>query len=168
MYLAGIPDLLVTIEEMVAEGDKVAVRRTCEGTHRGELLGIPPTGKHVRVSGISIFCLTRGKIAEQWEQLDQLALMRQLGVLPTPGAGSALGPQPGCPATSDQTDRGAQFAGVGVGRAVAGRNRIARASDHPHDRPDRPSRSVRVAIRRARALASRSSLRSRASWSSAP
>ena len=84
MYLAGIPDLRVTIEELVAEGDRVAVRRSYGGTHQGELLGIPPTGKQVQISGISIFRLAEGKIAEHWEQLDRLALMQQLGVLPTP------------------------------------------------------------------------------------
>ncbi len=88
MYLAGIPDLRVTIEELVAEADKVAVRRSYDGTHQGELLGVPPTGKHVRIGGISIFRLAGGKIAEQWEQLDRLALMQQLGVLPTPGQGA--------------------------------------------------------------------------------
>jgi steroid delta-isomerase-like uncharacterized protein len=86
MYLAGIPDLRVTIEEMVAEGDKVGVRRSYEGTHRGELLGVPPTGKQVRIGGISIFRLAGGKIAEHWEQLDRLALMQQLGVIPAPAA----------------------------------------------------------------------------------
>jgi steroid delta-isomerase-like uncharacterized protein len=85
MYLAGIPDLRVTIEELVAEGDKVGVRRTYEGTHQGELLGVPPTGNHVQIGGISIFRLAGGKIAESWEQVDLLALMRQLGALPTPG-----------------------------------------------------------------------------------
>ena len=85
MYLAGIPDLRVTIEELVAEGDKVGVRRTYEGTHQGELLGVPPTGNHVRIGGISIFRLAGGKIAESWEQVDLLALMQQLGALPTPG-----------------------------------------------------------------------------------
>jgi steroid delta-isomerase-like uncharacterized protein len=88
MYLAGIPDLRVSIEELVAEGDKVAVRRSYAGTHRGELLGIPATGKQVRIGGISIFRLADGKVAEQWEQLDRLALMQQLGVLPTPGQGT--------------------------------------------------------------------------------
>ena len=85
MYLAGIPDLRVTIEELVAEADKVAVRRSYDGTHQEELLGVPPTGKHVRIGGISIFRLAEGKIAEHWEQLDRLTLMQQLGVLPTPG-----------------------------------------------------------------------------------
>jgi steroid delta-isomerase-like uncharacterized protein len=89
MYLAGIPDLRVSIEDLVAEGDKVAVRRSYEGTHQGELLGVPPTGKHVQIGGISIFRLAQGKITEQWEQLDRLALMQQLGVLPTPGQGSS-------------------------------------------------------------------------------
>jgi len=86
MYLAGIPDLRVTIEEMVAEGDKVAVRRSYEGTHQGELLGIPATGKHLQLGGISIFRLAGGKIAEHWEQLDRLTLMQQLGVIPAPAA----------------------------------------------------------------------------------
>jgi predicted ester cyclase len=84
MYLAGLPDLRVTIEELVAEGDKVAVRRSYAGTHRGELLGVPPTGKQLQLGGISIFRLTGGKIAEHWEQLDRLTLMQQLGVVPTP------------------------------------------------------------------------------------
>ena len=86
MYLAGLPDLRVTIEELVAEGDKVGVRRSYAGTHRGELLGIPATGKQVRIGGISIFRLAGGKIAEHWEQLDRLALMQQLGVIPAPAA----------------------------------------------------------------------------------
>ena len=86
MYLAGIPDLRVTIEELVAEGDKVAVRRSYEGTHQGELLGIPATGNHLQLGGISIFRLAGGKIAEHWEQLDRLTLMQQLGVIPAPAA----------------------------------------------------------------------------------
>ena len=85
MFLAGLPDLRVTIEELVADADKVAVRRSYTGTHQGTLLGIAPTGKQVRIAGISIIRLADGKIAEQWEQLDRLALLQQLGVLPTPG-----------------------------------------------------------------------------------
>jgi steroid delta-isomerase-like uncharacterized protein len=64
MYLTAIPDLRVTIEDLVAEGDKVAVRRSYEGTHQGELLGIPATGKQLQVGSISIFRLVDGKIAE--------------------------------------------------------------------------------------------------------
>ncbi len=85
MYIAAIPDLRVPIEDMVAEGDKVVVRWTAEGTQRGELLGIPPTGKRLRFSGISIYRLAEGKVAEVWEQFDRLGLMQQLGVIPTPG-----------------------------------------------------------------------------------
>jgi len=73
----------------VAEGDKVAVRRSYEGTHRAELLGIPATGKRLQFGGISIFRLANGRIAEHWEQLDRLALMQQLGVVPAPDAPSA-------------------------------------------------------------------------------
>jgi steroid delta-isomerase-like uncharacterized protein len=88
-YLTAVPDMRATIEDMVAEGDKLAVRWTVQGTHRGELLGIPPTGKPVRFSGISIYRLAAGKIAEQWEQWDRLPLLQQLGVLPTPAAPAA-------------------------------------------------------------------------------
>ena len=84
MYQTGIPDLHVTIEDLVAEGDKVAARRSYEGTHQGELLGIPATGKRVQIGGISIFRLAGGKITEHWEQIDGLALMQQLGVFPAP------------------------------------------------------------------------------------
>jgi predicted ester cyclase len=90
MYLDAIPDFRVTIEDLVAEGEKVAVRRTYEGTHRGgPLLGIPATGKRSQFGGISIFRLANGRIAEHWEQLDRLALMQQLGVVPAPDAPSA-------------------------------------------------------------------------------
>ena len=89
MYLNAAPDLRVTIEDLVAEDDKVGVRRSYEGTHRGELLGIPATGKPVRVGSISIFRLAEGRIVEIWEQLDLLFLMQQLGVLPAPSAPAA-------------------------------------------------------------------------------
>ncbi len=85
MYFAAIPDLHSTIDDLVAEGDKVVVRYTGEGTQQGELLGIPPTGKRFRFSGICIIRLAEGKIAENWEQDDLLGLMQQLGVLPPPG-----------------------------------------------------------------------------------
>lgn len=88
-YLAAVPDVRLTVEELVAEGDKAAVRWTGQGTQQGELLGIPPTGRHAVVRGISIYRLAGGKIAEQWEQWDRLELLRQLGVLPTSGAPTA-------------------------------------------------------------------------------
>lgn len=87
-YATAIPDLRVTIEDMVAEGDRVAVRWTADGTQRGELLGIPATGKHLHWAGISICRVTEGKMAEQFEGWDRLALMQQLGVIPTRAEGA--------------------------------------------------------------------------------
>jgi len=85
MYLAAIPDIRVPIEDMMAEGEKVAVRWTAEGTYQGELLGIPPTGKRIRFGGISIYRLDEGKVAEVWEQIDMLGFMQQLGMVVIPG-----------------------------------------------------------------------------------
>ena len=87
MYLDAIPDFRVTTEDLVAEGDKVAIRRSYDGTHKGELLGIRATGKRVQFG--SIFRLANGRIADHWEQLDRLALMQQLGVVAGPEARSA-------------------------------------------------------------------------------
>ncbi len=80
--IASMGDLHVPTEDLVAEGDRVAARWGMEGTHRGELLGIPPTGRRVRVGGISIYRLVAGKIAEQWERGDALGLRQQVGAIP--------------------------------------------------------------------------------------
>ncbi len=89
MVIAATPDLHVQIEDIVAEGDRVVVRWTYEGTHRGPLMGIPPTGKHFRTSGISISRLAEGKIAENWDEVDRLGWLQQLGVIPAPKQGVA-------------------------------------------------------------------------------
>jgi steroid delta-isomerase-like uncharacterized protein len=81
----AMPDLSATVEDMVAEGDKVAVRYTTRGTQRGELMGIPATGKAVTLTAIDILRFKGGKIAEHWLEADQLGMMQQLGVIPTPG-----------------------------------------------------------------------------------
>jgi predicted ester cyclase len=70
------------IEEMIAEGDRVMVRWSSHGTHLGESHGLPPTGKQVTNSGINIFRIADGKIAEVWDIFDRLWLWQQLGVLP--------------------------------------------------------------------------------------
>jgi steroid delta-isomerase-like uncharacterized protein len=82
----AFPDLHVTIDDMVAEGDKVAFRSTWTGTHKGEFMGVPPTNKKVTVSGIVIDRFAGGKIVEDHGQFDDLDLMRQLGLkeIPTP------------------------------------------------------------------------------------
>jgi steroid delta-isomerase-like uncharacterized protein len=84
MYFAAIPDLHATIDDMVAEGDKVSVRFTVTGTQVGELLNVPPTGKHFDVGAMCIYRIAEGKVAEQWEQIDMLGLMRQLGAILAP------------------------------------------------------------------------------------
>ena len=85
MYLAAFPDLHLTAEDMVAEGDEVAARFTMRGTHRGEFMGIPPTGKQVTMTGIQIVRIAGGRIAENWVNLDALGMLQQLGVIPAMG-----------------------------------------------------------------------------------
>jgi deazaflavin-dependent oxidoreductase (nitroreductase family) len=84
-YTSAFPDLQLTTEDMVAEGDKVAIRNTWRGTHEGAFQGLPPTGKHVMFTGSDIFRCVGGKIAEQWADLDALGLMQQLGGIPAMG-----------------------------------------------------------------------------------
>jgi steroid delta-isomerase-like uncharacterized protein len=84
MFRSAFPDTHVTLENIIAEGDKVAVRFTLRGTHGGDLMGIPPTGKPVAFTGIDINRIADGKIAERWANFDTLGLMQQLGVIPTP------------------------------------------------------------------------------------
>ena len=73
-----------TIEDVIAEQDKVVVRWTNRGTHVGEFLGIPPTGKHFTIAGIDIHRLSDGKMAEHWHVVDQLGQLQQLGLIPQP------------------------------------------------------------------------------------
>jgi predicted ester cyclase len=85
MYYAAFPDLRFTIEDQFAEGDKVVTRLSSEGTHKGELMGIAPTGKHVAgVTGIFIDRYSGGKFVEGWGNWDTLGLMQKLGVIPAP------------------------------------------------------------------------------------
>lgn len=84
MYRAAFPDLAFTVEHLVAEGDLIIAHLTARGTHRGELLGIPPTEREVFVSVMDLFRVADGKIAEQWTVMDALGLMQQLGAVPTP------------------------------------------------------------------------------------
>jgi steroid delta-isomerase-like uncharacterized protein len=71
-----------TVEDVVAEGDRVVVRWTGSGTHVGEFMGIPPTGKSFTIAGIDVYRVADGKLAEHWHVVDQLALLGQLGLLP--------------------------------------------------------------------------------------
>ena len=82
MFLTAFPDLRLTVEAQIAEGDTVVSRMTARGTHTGDLMGIAPPGKQVTMPFISIMRLADGKIAEEWEIVDEAGLLRQLGVLP--------------------------------------------------------------------------------------
>jgi len=80
----SFPDWHSTFEELIAEGDRVAERWTGRGTHRGELQGIPPTGKRVEAPGSVFYRIAGGKIVEFRGQLDMMGLMHQLGAIPSP------------------------------------------------------------------------------------
>ena len=82
MMRAAFPDLRCTIEDQIAEGDRVVHRLTCTGIHQGELMGVPPSGHRVTVGGININRIEGGRIADSWGVLDLLGLMRQIGAIP--------------------------------------------------------------------------------------
>ena len=87
LHLVAFPDLHLTIEDEIAEGDKVVQRLTMRGTHHGEFMGTPATGKQVRYTGIHISRIAGGKIVEQWAEFDALVILQQLGVMPAPRQG---------------------------------------------------------------------------------
>lgn len=92
-FLTAFPDLHATIQDVIAEGDRVAVRGFIRGTHLGELMGIPPTGKTVTVTLIDITRIADGKLVERWAQADAMGMLQQLGVVP--GATEATGERAG-------------------------------------------------------------------------
>lgn len=77
----GFPDIYQTLGDMLAEGDKVVYRTTIQGTHTGNFLGIPPTGKTAQVNDFTLLRLSQGKIVEMWYECNLLALMQQLGLV---------------------------------------------------------------------------------------
>lgn len=85
MYRAAFPDLHLTVEEVLAEGGTVVSRYTARGTHRGDLMGIPPSGKQVAIPGIVISRFADDKVVEDFEILDHLGMLQQLGVATIPG-----------------------------------------------------------------------------------
>lgn len=85
MFRSAFPDLQFTVEDQIAEGEKVVSRLTVRGTHQGELMGIPATGKKVTIGLVDILRMQDGKIVERWGQADLLGMMQQLGVAETVG-----------------------------------------------------------------------------------
>ena len=84
-YLTAFPDLHFTIEDQIAEEDKTMLRYTARGTHRGDLMGIPPTGKQVTVTGISSPVGQTARPKKSWLNFDALGMLQQLSVVPVPG-----------------------------------------------------------------------------------
>jgi predicted ester cyclase len=84
LFISAFPDMKLAVEDEVAEGDQVVTRWVMHATHKGDLMGIPATGRQVAMSGISIDRVAEGKIVEHWGEFDMLGLMQQLGVVPTP------------------------------------------------------------------------------------
>jgi steroid delta-isomerase-like uncharacterized protein len=84
MMRGGFPDIQWTLEEVIAEGDKVAARFTMRGTHRGAFFGVPPTGKTIVVQAMNFYRLSGGQFVEERGQPDLLGLLQQIGAVPTP------------------------------------------------------------------------------------
>ena len=84
MYRSAFPDTHIMVEDQIAEGDDVVTRWTGRGTHQGELLGVPPSGNRVEVSGITLDRISGGKFAESWTSYDALGMMQQIGAAPSP------------------------------------------------------------------------------------
>ena len=86
MFLSAFPDMQVTVQAVLAEGDKVATRGYFSGTHQGDFQGIPPTGKTFKAGYMDLWRADAdGKFVENWVQMDMMGLLQQLGVIPTPG-----------------------------------------------------------------------------------
>lgn len=81
-FRRAFPDLRLTIEDMVAEGEKVSFRLTLRGTHQGEFMRVSPTGKQIVVGAVDVARFEDGKVIEQWGQTDMLGLLQQLGAIP--------------------------------------------------------------------------------------
>jgi steroid delta-isomerase-like uncharacterized protein len=78
----AFPDLHVTVDEMLSDGDKVVIRSTMKGTHKGTFMNIPATGKQISVEGIDIVRISNGRVVEHWGVTDNLTMMQQLGLVP--------------------------------------------------------------------------------------
>ena len=92
MFRQAFPDSYFTVEDMVAEGDKVVSRKTFHGTHQGEFMGIPPTGKRVSIGLIDIVRIADGQVVEHRSIGDNLGMLQQLGVIPQPGQSEGASP----------------------------------------------------------------------------
>jgi steroid delta-isomerase-like uncharacterized protein len=86
-YLQGFPDTHIDLNEMVAEGDTVVLRWTATGTHTGNLMGIPASGKSMNLPGIALWRFRDGRLIECWNHFDQVTLLQQIGVMQAQAGG---------------------------------------------------------------------------------
>jgi steroid delta-isomerase-like uncharacterized protein len=91
-FREAFPDFHSTVEDQIAEGDRVVTRWRMRGTHEGEFRGIAPTGNKLDITGIGIFRFSDGKVVESWDNFDQLGMMRQLGAIPSLEESQEAGP----------------------------------------------------------------------------
>ena len=84
-YRTALPDLQCTAEDVVAEGDKVAVRWVARGTHKGDLMGIAPTGRQVTYRGIQMYRVSNGRIEEEWAAFNTVGALQEIGAIPRLG-----------------------------------------------------------------------------------
>ncbi len=89
LYRTAFPDIRLSVEDIIAEGETVVARWSCRGTHEGDLSGIAPTGKQFAIAGVSVMRFAGGKMVEGWINWDALGLMQQLGVAPEFGKAKA-------------------------------------------------------------------------------
>jgi steroid delta-isomerase-like uncharacterized protein len=84
LYRTAFPDVNINIEDIIAEGDRVMIRWTATGTHKGKLMDIEPTNKYVTVTGMSENRISGGKVVEQWNEFDDMGMLQQIGAIPQP------------------------------------------------------------------------------------
>jgi steroid delta-isomerase-like uncharacterized protein len=89
LYRGAFTNAHISVEDQLAEGDRVVTRWTGSGTHQGELMGVAPTGNQVTITGLTINRISEGKIVESWSNYDALGMMRQIGAIPEPGQGES-------------------------------------------------------------------------------
>jgi predicted ester cyclase len=82
MFFTGLPDLSHPLDELIAEGDRVAFRCRYEGTHTADFMGVPASGRHISVGGVGVMRIANGRVAEFWVSPDRMSLMQQIGALP--------------------------------------------------------------------------------------
>jgi steroid delta-isomerase-like uncharacterized protein len=91
-FFSAFPDASITVEDMIAEADKVVTRYTFRGTHQGELMGIAPTGTEVTATGIGVHRVAEDMLVEEWGTRDDLGMLQQLGAIPEPGQSEEASP----------------------------------------------------------------------------